>query len=340
MKINEHEQFDEQQQQDLITHEIEEHDPESMAPRKPSKPGSIRLSVLPTGVKTKIAKFDTMGAGEIDIQDAIKGIVSLHKQSTNWKRSFFFLTVPLILLTLGAVFGCVIAGVNMMKDMRISNDALVAMNGKIIKTDVVLTSSTFYDTIFSQTFDVSRVRTLSIGDNQFEVSAITFESNMNDDRIVTIFNPLFALTITHPSYVSSVELVYPNSVASIALKANIEAALQAAVKPGQKVVALENKIALGYCTKAPMNAVAARYHSDFSCSWVETKGNCTLNRYSDDRGKIIVRCETTLSYTCKTDVMFPTANDPRGCVWSGRNPAIEYHAPCSPSSVFNCYGYC
>ena len=50
-----------------------------------SKQG-IRLSVLNSAVRERVEKFDTGNDGELDINEAMQGLITLQKQSNNYKK--------------------------------------------------------------------------------------------------------------------------------------------------------------------------------------------------------------------------------------------------------------
>jgi hypothetical protein len=50
---------------------------------------SVRLDDLNPVVRERVQKFDTRNDGELDIHEAMSGIITLQKQSNNYKKTMF-----------------------------------------------------------------------------------------------------------------------------------------------------------------------------------------------------------------------------------------------------------
>ena len=52
---------------------------------------TVRLSVLNPALRERVEKFDTGNDGELDINEAIQGLITLQKQSNNYKKMIWLL---------------------------------------------------------------------------------------------------------------------------------------------------------------------------------------------------------------------------------------------------------
>ena len=77
----------------------------------------VRLSTLNPQVREKLVKFDTANDGELSIEEAIQGLVTLQKQSNNYKR-MLYLIVPLMMIMLACVLGVNILAIQLTKDLQ------------------------------------------------------------------------------------------------------------------------------------------------------------------------------------------------------------------------------
>ena len=75
---------------------------------------SVRLSVLNPQVRERVEKFDTGNDGELDINEAMQGLIALQKQSNNYKKMIWML-IPILSLMIAATFGTTILAINLTK---------------------------------------------------------------------------------------------------------------------------------------------------------------------------------------------------------------------------------
>jgi hypothetical protein len=103
----------------------------------PQGKSSIRLSTLNPQVREKLVKFDTANDGELSLEEAIQGLVTLQKQSNNYKRMLYLL-VPLMTVMLACVLGVNILAIQLTKDLSSSttsgNPVLTNVEGKVLST--------------------------------------------------------------------------------------------------------------------------------------------------------------------------------------------------------------
>ena len=91
---------------------------------------SVRLSVLNPQVRERVEKFDTGNDGELDINEAMQGLIALQKQSNNYKKMIWML-IPILSLMIAATFGTTILAINLTKDIKSST---IEGNIPVLKT--------------------------------------------------------------------------------------------------------------------------------------------------------------------------------------------------------------
>ncbi len=69
-----------------------------MSVEKPSY--AVRLDSLNPQVRERVEKFDTGNDGELDINEAMQGLIALQKQSNNYKKMIWMLIPILSLISL------------------------------------------------------------------------------------------------------------------------------------------------------------------------------------------------------------------------------------------------
>lgn len=91
---------------------------------------SVRLSVLNPALRERVEKFDTGNDGELDINEAMQGLIALQKQSNNYKKMIWML-IPILSLMIAATFGTTILAINLTKDIKSST---IEGNIPVLKT--------------------------------------------------------------------------------------------------------------------------------------------------------------------------------------------------------------
>ena len=86
-----------------------------MSIEKPNN--TVRLSVLNPALRERVEKFDTGNDGELDINEAIQGLITLQKQSNNYKKMIWLL-IPVLCLVLAGSFGTTILAINLTKEIN------------------------------------------------------------------------------------------------------------------------------------------------------------------------------------------------------------------------------
>lgn len=182
---------------------------------------SIRLSQLNPQLKDRLTKFDTGNDGELSIEEALQGLVTLQKQSNNYKK-MLYLIIPIIILTLGSMLGVNILAINLTKDLQsqqssiTSNPVLVDRNNKAIQVEVVDNNYDFISFLSVASIDDlnklnqiqfnSQIDTLNLA-----ITSLYLENLQNDTTTIIISTPYvwFSLTsdgnynINYNSWISS-----------------------------------------------------------------------------------------------------------------------------------------
>ncbi len=126
-----------------------------------NKKQGIRLSTLNPQVRERVEKFDIGNDGELDINEAMQGLITLQKQSNNYKKMIWLL-VPVICFVLAGTFGTTMLAINLTKDVR-QNEGL--LTSKITNTPIRTVEATSKDLMFSSLFsnDYNQITKLHFG---------------------------------------------------------------------------------------------------------------------------------------------------------------------------------
>ena len=153
---------------------------------------SVRLSTLNPQVREKLVKFDTGNDGELTIEEAIQGLVTLQKQSNNYKRMLYFI-VPLMTIMLACVLGVNILAIQLTKDLRTStmtgNSVLTNTHGKVLATSTYSNSVDLLDWLMY--YDVSNMEHIQIDDFSTKVNSLYLEEQTNITRFYINTNMLY-----------------------------------------------------------------------------------------------------------------------------------------------------
>ena len=100
---------------------------------------SVRLSVLNPALRERVEKFDTGNDGELDINEAMQGLITLQKQSNNYKKMIWLL-IPVLCMVLAGSFGTTLLAINLTKEIKSST---IEGNIPVLKTNNGETISVF-----------------------------------------------------------------------------------------------------------------------------------------------------------------------------------------------------
>ena len=92
---------------------------------------SVRLSVLNPSLRERVEKFDTENDGELDINEAMQGLITLQKQSNNYKKMIWLL-IPVLCMVLAGSFGTTLLAINLTKEIKSST---IEGNIPVLKTN-------------------------------------------------------------------------------------------------------------------------------------------------------------------------------------------------------------
>lgn len=149
----------------------------------------IRLSTLNPKIRDKISKFDTSNDGEINIEEAIQGLITLQKQSNNYKKTVYLL-VPLMMVMLACILGVNILAINLTKEIKTTSTAddnfLTNKQGEIVSTVSYSDNKGFYDWLLEDSN--SFIDILNIGSMRLKVDSIYLE-DLNETSIVYVSTP-------------------------------------------------------------------------------------------------------------------------------------------------------
>ena len=153
---------------------------------------SIRLSELNSDLQHKFSKFNTKNDGELSIEEALQGLVTLQKQSNNYKK-MLYLMVPIIIITLASIFGMNILAINLTKEIKTKTDSfsnsnyLVNNNGDSIKVESYSNNIDLLSFLFNYSPEnLNSINKLQFGGYNnisllfLDINTIHFEENVNN----------------------------------------------------------------------------------------------------------------------------------------------------------------
>ena len=148
-----------------------------------SSKNSIRLSMLNPSVKERVQKFDIKNDGTLDIEEAMQGLITLQKQSNNYKKMLWFL-IPVICLVLLGTFGSTMLALNLTKEVSQKNGLLTSSKSSIpIRTMVAESRDNMYYSMFSN--DYGYITKLHLKNKEIDVKSI-YQKYEGDIRTVYI----------------------------------------------------------------------------------------------------------------------------------------------------------
>ena len=156
-----------------------------------NKRQGVRLSVLNPQVRERVEKFDIGNDGELDINEAMQGLITLQKQSNNYKKMIWML-IPVLSLMVAATFGTTILAINLTKDVR-QNEGL--LTSKITNTPIRTVEATSRDLMFSSLFssDYNMISKLHFGSVTLNVNDIYQHTEQDDTKTVYINSDMLFL---------------------------------------------------------------------------------------------------------------------------------------------------
>ena len=136
------------------------------------KSHSVHLEDLNPEISKKLQKFNTSSDGQLSLEEAVQGLITLQKQSNNYKRTLWLMAPVMILLIL-ATFGTSIASIKLTQQMQVSGSRLTDMNGSPIKVSIDSVRAPLVQTMLSEdVFDMTYVR---FPNSKFKVNYVFVE---------------------------------------------------------------------------------------------------------------------------------------------------------------------
>jgi hypothetical protein len=154
---------------------------------------SLRLSVLNPQVRERVQKFDTGNDGELDINEAIQGLIALQKQSNNYKKMIWLL-IPILSLMIAATFGTTILAINLTKEIN-QNDGI--LTSKLDNTPIRTVEATSKDLMFSSLFssDYNKISKLHFGSVTLNVNGIYQYPEQDNSKTVFVNSDMIFLGV-------------------------------------------------------------------------------------------------------------------------------------------------
>ena len=145
---------------------------------------SIRLDDLNKEVRERVQKFDTGNDGELDINEAVQGLITLQKQSNNYKKMIWLL-IPVLCLVLAGSFGTTLLAINLTKDIH-QHDGI--LTSKVDNTPIRTVEATSKDLMFSSLFstDYNQITKLHFGTVTLNVNGIYQYTEQDKSKTVYV----------------------------------------------------------------------------------------------------------------------------------------------------------
>ncbi len=110
----------------------------------------VRLSVLNPEISKKLNKFNTTSDGSLTLEQAIQGLITLQKQSNNYKK-MIYLMIPLIIVLVASVFGVTLLAIKLTKDLQVNSltSSLTTMNGDLVRVGLETSTTDLFDVVWN-----------------------------------------------------------------------------------------------------------------------------------------------------------------------------------------------
>ena len=150
---------------------------------------SVRLSSFNVDVRSKLAKFDTDNQGELNINDLTHAVITLQKQSNNYKR-LLYIILPIMLVMIASIFGTTILAINLTKDIKTNSaGSLVnAISGQVVSTSQAIDYRIFNEWLNSgDTNALREIHALELENMILPVQSVFVNTKTNETTIITEF---------------------------------------------------------------------------------------------------------------------------------------------------------
>ena len=107
---------------------------------------AVRLSTLSVDVRNKLAKFDASNEGELSVEDLMHAVVTLQKQSNNYKR-ILYIVFPIMLIMIASIFGTTMLALSLTKELKTGSEGMLvnAKTNEVISTGQAAKYYTFVE---------------------------------------------------------------------------------------------------------------------------------------------------------------------------------------------------
>jgi len=146
---------------------------------------AVRLSVLNPALRERVEKFDTGNDGELDINEAMQGLITLQKQSNNYKKMIWLL-IPVLCMVLAGSFGTTILAINLTKEIHQNSGILTSkMDNTPIRTVSAVSKDMMFSSLFSS--DYNQITKLHFGSTTLNVNEM-YQVTLSDDTKTVYVN--------------------------------------------------------------------------------------------------------------------------------------------------------
>lgn len=234
----------------------------------------VRLSTLNPQVREKLVKFDTANDGELSIEEAIQGLVTLQKQSNNYKRMLYII-VPLMTVMLACVLGVNILAIQLTKDLSTStssgNPTLTNTDGKVLATSSYTNSMGMLDWLINGVYD-NNIDTINIDTLSLKVNSMYLQK---EETVNTLYfsTPIlwFSISSNATYNIENVSGLYPRIVYNL-IETELKIIQNELLIPSMKVPSLLlSLLTLLSPNPPPRVTPGAAAASPFGCGLVPTQ---------------------------------------------------------------------
>ena len=158
---------------------------------------SIRLSRLNSTVREKVEKFDISNDGSLEIEEALAAIITLQKQSNNYKK-ILYLAFPLIAILLLCMLGINILSIKLTKEVKVKNNgspSLTDTNGRVLSTVTYSSKLNMIEWIYNINKNINTLQAISFGDTNLKLIGTSINNNNNATSITLITSNNMYITV-------------------------------------------------------------------------------------------------------------------------------------------------
>jgi hypothetical protein len=135
---------------------------------------SIRLSTLNPQLREKVSKFDFSGDGSLELEEALAAIITLQKQSNNYKK-MLYLAFPLMAILLVCMLGINVLSIKLTKELESRSfqnklsTVLTDTSGNVVSTSSYYEETSLINWIYNIDKKANSLQTISFGDTDLKI---------------------------------------------------------------------------------------------------------------------------------------------------------------------------